>query len=215
MTRLASFSTVLVAVLLALAPVGCGGDDSGDSRSAGTTPAEIDRARLEQGKERLSEREIDKRLGQVDEEIADAAERGDDAAIERAERRERDLEKQLEARDDADEEFKESPFDRLVGRLPIKTAPLRVQQTIQFGNSHRLWVAVAERHFLCSLSVAEREQAVADFYAESQELARPAGVDDLTLVVTRLQETGENMPRWATAGPAGVQITQAGRRTTC
>ena len=106
-------------------------------------------------------------------------------------------------------------FDRAVARLEIKRPPLRAQQVIQFGRSHRLYVAVRGRYFLCTLSVPERRRAVGDFYARSRQEFEDAGVEDFRVVVTRLQSGGVDYPRWARAGPRGVRLTRAGRRSAC
>jgi len=106
-------------------------------------------------------------------------------------------------------------FDRAVERLDIKQPPLRVQQTIQFGKSHRLYVAVRRRYFLCTLSVPERRRAVEEFFARSRHQLEDAGVNDFSMVVTRVQSAGMNYPRWAVAGPQRIRLTQAGRRSRC
>ena len=106
-------------------------------------------------------------------------------------------------------------FDRAVARLDIKQPPLRVRQTIQFGKSHRVYVAVRRRYFLCTLNVPERQRAVRHFYARSRNDFDDAGVQDFSIVVTRLQSGGANYPRWAVASPRGVRLTPAGRRSVC
>lgn len=178
---------LLAAFALALLPAGCGGDD-------------------EPSKPQPAESTLEEQPRQANE----AAEGNDgkrDEQRPRAERETRDRNEQGG--------FNGRPFDRVVGRLPIKEPPLRVRATIQFGDSHRLRIAVTRRYFLCTLSVPERERAVADFSSKAQQLARAAGVDDLRLVVTRLQPTLQNLPKWGTAGPSGVQLTNAGRRSVC
>lgn len=105
----------------------------------------------------------------------------------------------------------QSSFDAALERLPLKQPPLRAQQLIQFDASHRPYVAVDTGRFLCTLSVAQREHAVEDFYGKARREFEAAGIDDFTMVLTRIQPTGVNYPKLAHADPRGVRLTRAGR----
>ena len=60
-----------------------------------------------------------------------------------------------------------------------------------------------------------REHAVGDFYGKARREFEAVGIDGFTMVVTRVQSTGVNYPKWALAAPRAVRLTAAGRVSDC
>lgn len=178
----------LILLCLALVVAGCGGDD--DSDGAARTQTSTD--------------ELRPRTAPNPKEVAGARQERADEKLKQRE------EKELEQGDEEfDKAFEETPFDRLVGRLPIRRPPLHVQQYIS-GDGHKLYAAVIRKRF-CALSPTRRERAVSAFFRSADGTFRRGGVDDLELVVTPVSETLDRLPALATASGKSVTLTSRGR----
>jgi len=123
--------------------------------------------------------------------------------------RERDRDRAEEQK--FDEPFRRTRFDRLIAKLPIRKPPLYVEQYITTSGSHKLYTAVNRKRFLCDLDVAQRKQAVADFYRTATKVFREGGVNDLVQVVTPASQTTEELPAIAMARDGSVSLTRLGR----
>lgn len=120
--------------------------------------------------------------------------------------------KQLEEDDrEFDKEFKQTRFDKLIAKLPIRKPPLFVEQYITTDDSHTVHTAVDRKRFLCRLNAGQRKRAVEDFYRAADKVFRAGGVKDFEQVVTPLSETTEQLPALATARKGSVSLTARGR----
>lgn len=179
---------LLILLCLALVVAGCAGDD--DSDGAASTQTSTDESRT--------------RTAPNPKDVAGARQERTDEKLKQRE------EKELEEGDEEfDKAFAETPFDRLVGRLPIRRPPLHVQQYIT-GDGHKVYAAVDRKRF-CALSPARREQAVSAFFRSADGTFRRGGVDDLELVVTPVTETLDELPALATASGKSATLTSRGR----
>lgn len=112
--------------------------------------------------------------------------------------------------------FKQTPFDKLVDRLPIRRAPLYVEQTITTEGSHTVYTAVAKRRFICSMSARQRLAAVKAYYRDARDVFRSGGVKDFVQVVTPQSDRADNLPALAVAKAGSVSLTPRGRaRARC
>ena len=178
----------LIPLALALGLAGCSGDDdSGEKAGAGTTTDEVRRART-------------------------APEGRDQAGARREAEEEKQRKRDLESLEDDrgfDRGFEDTPFDRLVDKLPLKEAPLHVQQYIT-GDGHKVYAAVSRKQF-CGLSAARRQRAVESYFESANRTFRRAKVDDLEIAVTPASETLDKLPELATARGDTVTLTRLGR----
>ena len=133
------------------------------------------------------------------------------AKQEAAEKKEekRDLEALKKEDRKFDESFKESSFERLVGKLPIQKPPLYVAQYIS-GDGHKLYTAVERKRF-CKMSAAEKKKAVESFFETADASFRRGNVKDFEQVVTPLSDTIDKLPALATARQGTVTLTSLGR----
>lgn len=179
---------LLLLLTLALLVAGCGDDDdSGDAASTQTGKDEIRRAKTAPNPK----------------EVAGARQERAD------EKRQKQEEQDLEDDEEFDKAFEDTPFDRVVDKLPIRKPPLHVQQYIS-GDGHKLYAAVSRKRF-CALSAARRNSAVGSFFDDADRTFRRGGIDDLELVVTPLAETLDKLPPLATASGKTVKLTSRGR----
>ena len=111
-----------------------------------------------------------------------------------------------------DEAFAETPFERLVCKLPIRRPPLYVRQYITTGEGHTVYTAVSRRRFFCRMSPAQREEAVRDFFTAADELFRDGGVNDLVQVVIAVGDTSTDPAPLARARRGSISLTKLGRR---
>lgn len=93
-----------------------------------------------------------------------------------------------------DEQFRETPFDKLIAKLPIRRPPLYVEQYIT-DKGHTIYTAVARKRFVCKMSAQQRKKAVAEFYRAANKSFLAGGIKDLAVIVTPLAETIESFPR--------------------
>ena len=180
--------TFLLLFAVALLVAGCSGDEEPDrepSAGAKAPAGETDRARPTPK--------------EADEARREAAER----KLEEQER------KDLEDDREFDSSFKETSFERLVDRLPIRRPPLYVQRYIT-GDGHRLYASVNVKRF-CRASAGGRERAVAAFFRTADRTFRRGDVEDLEVVVTPISETIDELPALATARGGEVELSGRGR----
>lgn len=102
-----------------------------------------------------------------------------------------------------------TPFDRLIARLPIRRAPLYVEQYITTQGSHTLYTAVAKQRF-CGMSAQQRVAAVKAFYRAASNAFRSAGINDFVQIVTPQAATTEKLPALAVAKGGSVSLTKLG-----
>jgi hypothetical protein len=114
-------------------------------------------------------------------------------------------------REQFDQNFKQTPFEKLISELPIRKPPLYVEQYITNPGSHKLYTAVARKRFFCTLTPGQRALAVQVFYRDASKVFRAGGVKDFVQVVTPLAETTERLPALAVARHGSVQLTGLGR----
>lgn len=214
----------LVALALTAALVsGCDGDDDGDKTgTVGDSKEARDaerRARREVAR-RIREDVRRRRRGAKGDKGASGkpptlAERG--ARIRRTRRRAAARERRERAEDrrfdrEFDRGFRESGFDRLVGKLPIRRPPLYVQQYITSSGSHRVYTAVSRRRFLCRMTPAQRRRAIARFFRSADRVMRAGGVDDFVQIVTLTSQRTQKLPALARARRGSVTLTGDGRK---
>lgn len=201
-------ATAQLATLVAVVVVvGCGGDDGdSDSERAATTPTGTDRAPEPTTPSKGGQRGS----GQGD---GGAARKRPTEADREKERATARKEAERDRREDRafDRGFRETPFERLVGRLPVREPPLYVEQYITTQNSHTVYTAVDPKRFFCGRTTARRKAAVSAFYRDAEKPFRAAGIDDFVQVVTPLAETTESLPALAVARKGSVSLTRRGR----
>ena len=215
-------SAVAIAAVLALS--GCGGDDDlAATDPANTTAAtnaekearkEAARRIREQGRRRKGDKRPTKGLSAAQRSRRLRRNKGTTAAERRrasAGRRRR--ERRSDSREDRefDRGFRETSFEKLVARLPIRKPRLYVQQYITNRGSHRVFTAVSRRRFLCDMTPAERRRAVARFFRSADRVMRAGGVDDFVQVVTLTSQTAQELPALANARRGSVRLTERGR----
>lgn len=137
----------------------------------------------------------------------EAARRAGD--LERAERLERAMQAVEQAQEEAfDAETDEDrPFDEAVDRLPLREAPLHIEQFVLEDGSHELVVRTSR--FFC-IRGAERLAAVRTYHDRARAIMRTHGIDDFALVVDEARETGEVKPLARARGRV-VRLTARGR----
>ncbi len=123
----------------------------------------------------------------------------------------RERQQQEEENREFDRSFKETPFERLVGTLPIREPPLYVEQYITEEDTHKVFTAVGEKRFFCKMTPRQREKAVTDFYRAADKILRGGKIQDFEQVVTPLAETLEKLPALAIARDGSVSLTRLGR----
>lgn len=194
--------------MLALAVAGCGGDD--DSSKKADSTARTDTAETEGARTTPAQ-------GKAGGDRPGAKKVPEESKAEKAERIRKDREQekrelaQLEKEDrNFDKSFKETPFEKLTSQLPVRKAPLYVEQYIT-GEGHKVYTAVDEKRFLCRMTVAQRKKAVASFFQAADKLMRSGGTDDFVQVVTPLSADIERLPALATARKGSVTLTARGR----
>lgn len=185
----------LTLLALTLAVSGCEGED--DSEKKADSPG----ARAE-----TAQKEDARRPGKSRKPREAAAARREAADAKRQERELKDLEREDR---EFDRSFKDTPFERLVNKLPIREPSLYVEQYIT-GDGHKLYTAVDRRRF-CKTSREGREQAVGSFFRAADRSFRRAGVKDLEQVVTPVSETLDKLPALAIARRGSVSLTSLGR----
>jgi len=139
---------------------------------------------------------------------------GSDRASQEAEsRREEQREIERMRREDREFEraFKETPYDKLLGRLPIREPPLYVEQYITVeGGRHKVYTAVSRKRF-CRVSPTQRQAAVEAFYRDADALFRRNGISDFVQVVTPVSQTAETFPALAVGRNGSASLTRRGR----
>ena len=189
--------------LVALLAAGCSGDDeeSGDekaSTNAETAPVTKPEPRGKTADKRRRSTTAKRKPSKAElEEERRALKR--EAARDRKEDRE------------FDRGFRETRFEKIVGRLPIRKPPLFVEQYITSSGSSTVYAAVAPRRFFCGRPPARRTAAVRSFYRDADRLFRRGGVEDFALVVTPIAETTESLPALATGRDGRVSLSRRGR----
>ena len=193
--------------LVALLAAGCSGDDEESGKERASTNAETAPVtKPEPGRKTADKRRRGKARGTA------AKKKLSKADLEK-ERRALKREAAQDRKEDRefDSEFKETPFEKLVGRLPVRKPPLFVEQYITSRGSSTVYTAVAPRRFFCGRSPARRRDAVSSFYRDADRLFRRGGVEDFALVVTPVSETTESLPALATGRDGKVSLTRRGR----
>ena len=176
----------LIVLALAAALVACSDDDdSADKDTSRTTTDEI------------------RRSGKTPNPKEVAAAR-QERADERVKQRE---EEELEDKE-FDEAFEETPFDRLVDKLPLRKPPLHVAQYIS-GDGHKIYAAVSRQRF-CGLSADRRKRAVSSYFESADRTFREGKIDDLEVVVTPVTEKLDELPALATASGDTVKLAPGG-----
>lgn len=205
--------TALLATLVAVVAIGCGGDDENGSEGerAATSPTVTDRAQKPDTRERRERAAKNGRRGSKKgrgtvEKRPSKAERRQERARERREA-ERDRKEDREF----DRAFRQTAFEKLVGQLPVRKPPLYVEQYITEQKSHRIYTAVDPKRFFCGKTPARRKSAVSAFYRDASRSFRRRGIDDFVQVVTPLAETVDNLPALAVAREGSVSLTRRGR----
>jgi hypothetical protein len=226
-------SITLAGVVFALVTVAfAAGCDGGDDEKAVTTteepgkPRDAEKAAREQATRRIREdakrRREAKRKGEKVRRLSPRQR----ASLRRRNRlrsrrraatlRRRDRAQDREFDREFDRGFRESAFDKLVARLPIRKPPLYVQQYITTSGSHRVYTAVSRRRFLCRSTPAQRRRAVARFYRDARRVMRAGRVDDFEQVVTVASQTTQKLTALAQAKGGRVALTGPGReRNPC
>ena len=199
-----------LAVLVTLLAVGCSDDgDKSDKGQASTTtetaPAEKAERRGRSGKG-AKERSGRRKKG------ATAGKRVSKAELEK-ERRALRSEAARDRKEDRefDKGFRETPFEKIVGGLPVRKPPLFVEQYITESGRSTVYTAVAPKRFFCGRSAARRKAAVSSFYRDADKLFRRRGVEDFVQVVTPIAETTERLPALAIGRNGKVSLTERGR----
>ena len=183
---------VIAVILLA----GCGGDDP-----PALTPPTI-------GSDEKSVDAVENHLAELVRRKDAAEEAGDQ---DEAERLEQEIQK-IERRQDAaiEEEFgTDTPFETALDELPLHEPPLFVEQLV-LDDTHELVVRVKPRRFFCGRSPKQRLAAVRSFYEVADERMQAEGVEDFSLIVDGLRETGVVKPLARGAG-GRVSLTARGR----
>ena len=176
----------LTALLAALA-VGCSGDDEEPGKAAEERRAGADKAQTAKNKPSKADLATERRA------LAKEAER------------DRKADREL------DRGFSETPFEKIVGQLPIRKPPLFVEQYITSEGSSTVYTAVARKRFLCGRSPADRKAAVSRFYRDADKLFRRSGVKGFVQIVTPIAETTDRLPALAVARQGSVSLTKRGR----
>lgn len=137
-----------------------------------------------------------------------------------------------------DKQFKKTPFDRGIDRLPLREPPLDVLQWVTTERSRMLekraererfyrmsereqarWLAPqrsnklyarVDREDFFGMSVRERAAAVKAFYRDAEKLFRKRGIRDFVLVVTPYTKTTERLPAFAIGRDGSVSLTPLG-----
>jgi len=141
--------------------------------------------------------------------LEDRAAAGDKKAERELDRREREEDREF------DRHFEETPFEKLLDRLPIRKPPLHVEQYITTQGSHKVYTAVSKKRFLCQMTPHQRLAAVRAFYRHADAVVRRGGVKDFVQVVTPLAETAERLPALAVGRNGSVSLTKRGRKGAC
>jgi hypothetical protein len=199
---------------------GCNGDDDKASSTEAATNAEKEarkevtrRIKAEGRRQRAAQRRAEARKNRTPAQRAAAERRSRRRA---AAARERDREADRKADREFDKGFAETAFDRLIAKLPIRKPPLYVAQYITSTGSHRVYTAVDRSRFLCRMSPAQRQRAVAAFFRAADRVMRAGGVDDFVQVVTVTSQATQELPALANARRGSVALTERGReRNPC
>lgn len=213
MTRLGIRSALIALALTALvAAAGCGGDDdsSDEAKPAKTATGPDAEALARAERERRIAAAKEKRAGKKGRPKKSRREIREQRAREAAQLRK---EREQERREDRefDKGFEETPFDKLVDKLPIRKPPLYVEQYITDAKSHKLHTAVDRKRFFCKMTPRQRKKAVEGSYRAADKVMRSGGVTDFVQVVTLTAETLEDLPTLATARKGSVSLTKLGR----
>ncbi len=191
----------LIALIALLAAGGCGGGDDDSAKK----PAEPAKTATGPDPEDVAEAEEEDR----------SDENEDTGPTDRELREERQQDREDDSKFDErfkkfDEQFEETPFQKLTAKLPIGEPPLYVEQYISTEGSHEVYTAVERERFLCEWSPARRKKAVEEFYRAADEVMRAGGVEDFVQVVTVTSETTQQLPALATARDGSVALSSLG-----
>ena len=199
-----------LAALMAVLAVGCSGDDESDEQKASTAPETAPETAPAEKPKRRPRSERGKAAG--GKKGRTAKKRVSKAELEK-ERRARAREAAQDRREDRkfDKAFSETAFERIVAQLPVRKAPLFVEQYITSQGSSTVYTAVDPKRFFCGRSTARRKAAVTAFHRDADKLFRRKGVKNFAQVVTPLAETAESLPALATARGGTVKLTKRGR----
>ena len=193
--------------LVALLAAGCSGDDEESGNEKASTNAETAPVTKPEprGKTADKRRRRGAKRTPAKKKLSKAELEKERRALKREAARDRKEDREF------DRGFEETPFEKLVSRLPVRKPPLFVEQYITSRGSSTVYTAVAPRRFFCGRSRARRRDAVASFYRDADRLFRRGGVDDFALVVTPIAETTESLPALATGRDGKVSLTRRGR----
>ena len=191
-------SLLLLGTLVLLA--GCGGSDT---PTATPTPTPFSEA---------TDDAITERLAQLTRQLEAARKAGEERKADVLEDTIEAIEQELDRRTDT--EFADTGYDRAIDRLPLDEPPLMVGQFVT-DDTHELVVRVDEQRFVCRLSESRRIAAVRDYYVDAERIMRSEGVEDFSMLVDGLRDTGTVRPLASVKG-GDVELTRRGRdRTRC
>lgn len=140
-------------------------------------------------------------------ELKAAENAGDEEKVADLEQQLRDTDAEEEA--ELEEEFAQTPFDKVIDRLPLDRPPLYVGQFMTEDEGHRLIVRPPARRFFCGRTLDQRLDAVRKYYEDADRHMRKAGIRDFELVVDSLRDTGE-VRALARAKDGEVRLTKRG-----